>query len=105
DVSFSIATERSRYRIGDAVHFKFAVKNISHAALLVPRGVWDVDCPNPPHIWAGLEDESGKHFIPGYAGSCLGPAPHTPLLVRMRKDAALLQPGEVYRGTFTLETK
>ena len=58
----------------------------------------------PPHVWAWFEDASGKHFIPGYAGSCLGSNEAT-VSERMKQDAVLLRPGDVDRGAFTLETK
>ena len=61
----------------------------------------------PPHLWARLEDNSGKHYEPGYAGSCLGPSPEDRMSVsvRMQKDAALVRPGQAVHWSFTFEPK
>ena len=104
DVSFTIRCERKAYKLGDPVVFTYEVRNVSRGAVFVPRGVWDTKCPSAPHVWAWFEDASGKHFIPGYAGSCLGSNEAT-VSERMKQDAVLLRPGEVDRGAFTLETK
>jgi hypothetical protein len=102
DISFLIRCERKTYKLGDQVEFTYKVTNVSRGAVFVPQGVWDVKCA--PHLWAWFEDASGKHFIPGYLVSCLGPN-RTPINERMKKEAVLLRPGEVHRGSFTLETK
>lgn len=104
DVSFTIRCERKTYKLGEPVKFTYEVKNLSRAAVFVPRRVWDTKCPSPPHVWAWFEDVSGKHYIPGYAGSCLG-SNNTSMSERMKKDAVLLRPRDVHRGSFTLETK
>src|ERR1700722_624619 len=87
DVSFTVATERSRYRAGQQILLKYEIVNISNGAVYVPRD-WDAQCPATPHIWAWFESSSGKHFIPGYAGSCSPNAQE--LTARMRKEAVLL---------------
>jgi hypothetical protein len=103
DVSFTIRCERKICKLGDQVEFTYEVRNVSRGAVFVPRGVWDTKCPSAPHVWAWFEDASGKHFIPGYAGSCLGPNNMT-VSERMKKDAVLLRPGDVHRASFILET-
>jgi hypothetical protein len=103
DVSFTIASEHSSYKIGEPITFVYRIRNISHAAVFAPRWVWDVQCPAPPHVWAGLEDSSGKHYIPGYGGSCLGPN-KIDVPQAMRKASVLLKPGEVFQNSFQLET-
>ncbi|PYY14689.1 MAG: hypothetical protein DMG60_19560, partial [Acidobacteria bacterium] len=106
DVSFTIFPSHRSYKIGERIGFVYRIRNISHAAVFVPRIVWSVACPGitPPHVWAGLEDTSGKHYFPGYAGECLGP---TKIDVReqMQKEAVLLKPGEVFQNSFQLETR
>ena len=73
-------------------------------------------CPNhklgirrgdPPHLWARLEDNSGKHYEPGYGGSCLGPSPDDRMSVSesMQKDAVLVRPGQAVHGSFTFQPK
>jgi hypothetical protein len=107
DVSFTITPERKSYKSGEQIVFKYRVTNISNSALFVPRTVWEVKCLNPPHVWAWLESSTGKHFIPGYAGSCLGPDPVDKLdaAERMGKDAVLLKPMGYIEGSFTLDTR
>lgn len=53
------------------------------------------------------EVSSGKHHEPGYFGSSLGPSPEDRMSVteQMRKDAALLEPGQSVDGSFTFESK
>lgn len=104
DVSFTIRCERKTYKLGDPVEFTYEIRNVSHGAVFVPRRVWDTKCPSAPHVWAWFENASGEHFIPGYAGSCLGTNNKT-VSERMRKDALLLRPGEVHRASFILDTK
>ncbi len=105
DVSFTVLPSRRSYKIGEPIEFVYRIRNISHAALFVPGRVWSVQCPaiTPPYVWAGLEDISGKHYMPGYAGSCLGPT-KMDVRERMRKDSVLLKPGEVFQNSFQLET-
>jgi hypothetical protein len=102
DVSFKIYTERASCKAGESITLKYSVKNISNATLFVPRE-WDATCPASPHLWAWFEDSSGKHFVPGYAGSCSA-GPKT-VSERMNKEAVLLKPGEHVDGTFLLDTR
>jgi hypothetical protein len=102
DVSFTISTEQDSYNAGESITLKYSVKNISNATLFVPRE-WEATCPASPHLWAWFEDSSGKHFVPGYGGSCVG-GPQT-ISQRMSKEAVLLKPGEHVDGTFLLNTK
>ena len=101
DVSFTVATERSTYRVGEQIDLKYEIVNISNADLYIPRE-WEAQCPTKPHVWAGFETSSGKHLIPGYAGSC-SPSPQT-VTERMRKEAVLLKPGERFEGTVKMDT-
>ena len=105
DVSFTISPSHSSYKIGEPIEFVYRIRNISHAALFVPDRVRSVECPaiTPPFVWAGLEDSSGKHYMPGYGGDCLGPT-KMDVRERMQKDAVLLKPGEVFQNSFQLET-
>lgn len=101
DISFTVATERSTYRVGEKIDLKYEIVNISSAAVYIPRE-WDAQCPSKPHVWAWFESSSGKHLIPGYAGSC-SPSPQT-VTERMRKEAVLLKPGERLEGTVQMDT-
>ena len=105
DVSFTILPSRSLYKIGETIEFVYRIRNISHAAIFVPARVWSVQCPaiTPPYVWAGLEDISGKHYMPGYGGDCLGPN-KMDVRERMQKDGVLLKSGEVFQNSFQLET-
>lgn len=69
DVSFKISAERKSFRAGEPIALRYRIINISNASLYVPRE-WEVICPGSPHVWAWFEDSAGKHFVPGYAGSC-----------------------------------
>src|ERR1700687_1881469 len=89
DVSFTVTTDRSIYKVGAQISLKYEIANISNAAVYVPRE-WDAQCPSTPHIWAWFESSTGKHFVPGYAGSCSS-SPKT-LTERMQKEAVLLKP-------------
>jgi hypothetical protein len=102
DVLFKISTEQASYRAGESITLKYSVKNISNATLFVPRE-WEATCPASPHLWAWFEDSSGKHFVPGYGGSC-SVSPKT-VSERMNKEAVLLKPAEHVEGTFSLDTK
>lgn len=106
DVAFTIRTDHKRYEIGESIVVRYTVKNVSNAALFVPKSQWEIKCGDPPHVWVRLEDSSGKHE-PGYFGSCLGPSPEDQMSVteRMRKDAVLLEPGQSVDGSFTFESK
>jgi len=102
DVSFKISTERSSYRAGELIILKYKIKNISNGPLYVPRE-WEATCPASPHLWAWFEDSGGKHFVPGFGGSCVSSA--KTMSERMSKEAVLLKPGEHLDGTFRLDTK
>ena len=102
DVSFVISAERRGYKAGEPITLKYRVTNVSYAPLCVPRE-WEATCPAAPHVWAWFEDSSGKHFVPGYAGSCSS-SPKT-VSERMSKEAVLLKPSEHLDGTLRLETK
>ena len=102
DVSFNISTERRNYKPDESITLRYRVKNISNAALFVPRE-WEAICPRSPHLWAWFEDSSGKHFVGGYGGDC-SPRPQT-IRERMTKEAVLLKPGEQLEGTFLLSPK
>jgi hypothetical protein len=102
DVSFKISTDRISYAAGESITLKYRIKNISNAPLYVPRE-WEATCPAGPHLWAWFEDRIGKHYIPGFGGSC-SPVPQT-VSERMSKEAVLLNPGENLDGTFRLDTQ
>lgn len=106
DASFTITPKRKTYKIGEKVDFTYRVRNVSHAEIFVPRTVWEVKCGNPPHVRVWLEDNTGKHFIPGWAGSCLGPDPIDKLSAaqRMKKDAVLVKPMAYIEGSFDFDT-
>jgi hypothetical protein len=107
DVLFRIRIDRKAYNIGDQIAIHYTIKNVSNGVLYVPRSQWEVKCGNPPHLWSRLEDSSGKHYEPGYAGSCLGPSPTDRMTLpeRMQKDALLLRPGQEVTGSFTFDSK
>jgi hypothetical protein len=102
DVSFTISTKRSSYRVGEHIILKYRITNISDKPLYVPRE-WEVKCPAAPHVWAWFENSSGKRFVPGYAGSC-SPTVNQTISERMSKEAVLLKPGEHLDGTFRLDS-
>lgn len=104
DVRLIISTERNTYKAGEPITIKYKVTNISNARLYVPRE-WEAKCPAAPHLWAWFEDGSGRHFVPGYAGSCSPTTNPKTLTERMSKEAVLLKPGEHLEGTLRLETK
>lgn len=107
DVLFRIRIDRKGYNIGDEISIHYTIKNGSNGALYVPRSQWEVKCGNPPHLWARLEDGSGKHYEPGYMGSCIGPNPtdRMTLTERMQRDAVLLKPGQETTGFFSFDSK
>jgi len=102
DVSFKVSVVQTTWQADESITLKYSVKNISDAPLFVPRE-WEASCPAAPHLWAWFEDNSGKHFVPGYAGSC-GGGPKT-VSERMSKEAVLLKPSEHLDGTFLLDPK
>lgn len=101
DVSFSISIEKRAYKAGDEIVVHYSIVNISNRSVYVPRE-WDVKCPASPHVWAWFEDSNGKHFIPGYGGSCVN-QPKS-VTERMDKEAVLLRPNQHLDGTFRLDT-
>jgi len=102
DISFKISTVQTSWRATESITVKYSVKNISNAPVFVPRE-WEATCPAAPHLWAWFEDSSGKHFVPGYLGSCVG-GPKT-ISERMSKEAVLLKPGEHLDGALLLDPK
>lgn len=102
DVSFKISTVSQIWGTDESVTLSYRVKNVSNARLFVPRE-WEASCPAKPHLWAWFENSSGKHFVPGFAGSCMG-GPKS-FSERMSKEAVLLEPGEHLDGTFLLDPK
>jgi hypothetical protein len=106
DIRFSIVTDRRSYNVGDQIIIHYTIKNVSNGALYVPAAQWEIKCGNNPHLWSRLEDRSGKHYEPGYGGSCGSPNPidQMSLSERMRKDALLLKPGQTVTGSFTLDS-
>ncbi|MDE3163849.1 MAG: hypothetical protein KGL64_11365 [Acidobacteriota bacterium] len=106
DIKFSIETAGKTYNIGDKIVIRYTIRNVSNGALYVPAGQWEIKCGSPPHLWSRLEDRSGRHYEPGYAGSCFGPNPidRMSLSERMRKDALLLRPGQAVTGSFTFDS-
>jgi hypothetical protein len=107
DIRFSIRTDHRAYNIGDEIIIHYTIKNVSNGVLYVPATQWEIKCGNPPHLWSRLEDRSGKHYEPGYGGSCGGPDPVDQMSIpeRMRKDALLLKPGQALTGSFSFDSK
>jgi hypothetical protein len=108
DVAFAIRTDQTKYVMGEPIIIRYTVKNVSNGALFVPKSQWGIRCGDTPHLWARLEDNSGKHYEPGYGFSCLvGPSPEDRMSVseRMQKDAVLVRPGQAVRGSFTFQPK
>ena len=107
DLAFAIRTDQRKYVMGEPIIIRYEVKNVSNGALFVPKSQWSIRCGDAPHLWARLEDNWGKHYEPGYGGSCLGPSPEDQMSVseRMQKDAKLVKPGQVVHGSFTFQPK
>jgi hypothetical protein len=103
DISFRISAASTTWRAGESITLKYSAKNISNAALFVPRE-WAATCPASPHLWAWFEDSSGKHFVPGYGGDCSPSINSMTISERMSKEAVLLKPGEHLDGPFLLDT-
>jgi len=101
DVSFTVAAEHTTYKAGEQIYLTYEIVNVSNSALYVPRE-WEAQCPSHPHIWAGFENSEGKHFVPGYAGSC-SPSQQT-LSHRMEKEVLLLKPGQRVEGKIRMDT-
>ena len=91
DIQFSIRTDHKAYNIVDKIVIHYAIKNVSNGSLYVPASQWEIKCGNNPHFWSLIEDSSGKHYEPGFAGSCLGPNPIGRISVSkpIRKDAII----------------
>lgn len=104
DVLFTVRTDHTEYNIGDPIVLQYTIKNVSKSAYYVPRRQWDTKCGNPPHLWSRLEDSSGKHYEPGYMGSCIGPSLMS-ISERMSKDAFLLKPGQKITGSYSFDSK
>jgi hypothetical protein len=100
DITFTISTERNRYGSREPITVTYQILNVSNAPVYVPQA-WEVKCPGKPHVWAWFENRAGKHFVPGYGGSC-SPALQT-IAQRMSKEAILLKPGEHANGTLRLD--
>src|ERR1700719_882799 len=79
DVAFAVRTDQTQYVMGEPIIIRYTVKNVSNGALFVPKSQWGIRCGDPPHLWARLEDNSGKHYEPGYGGSGLGAGPRDAL--------------------------
>jgi hypothetical protein len=105
DIAFAIRTDQTKYALAETITIRYTVKNVSNGALFFPISQWGIRCSDPPHLWARLEDKSGKHYEPGYAGDCLGLEDRMSVPEGMRKDAVLLKPGQVVRGSFTFQPK
>src|SRR5579864_4422934 len=101
DVSFTVAAEHRSYRVGKQIVVNYAIKNVSNGSVYVPRE-WSATCPSNPHIWAWFEDSAGRHFIPGYAGSCSSSS--QTVQERIRREAVLLKPGQRLQGHVMLDT-
>jgi hypothetical protein len=104
DVLFTVRTDHKEYNIGDQIVIHYTIKNIGNGAYYVPRSQWETKCGNPPHLWSRLEDSSGKHYEPGYMGSCVGPS-RMSISERMRKDALVLKPGQKVSGSYSFDSK
>ncbi len=104
DIGFTIRTDHKRHEIGSEITVRYTITNVSNAAIYVPKKEWGVACGEPPHLWGRLEDRTGKHYEPGYAGSC-GSSPGERISERMQKDAVLLKPGQLVSGSFAFESK
>jgi len=100
---FTISTERRSYRAGEQITLKYRVTNILNAFLYVPRE-WEVQCLGGPHVWAWFENSSGQHFVPGYGGSCSPSSNSQTVSASMRKEAAVLNPGEHLDGRLQMDT-
>jgi hypothetical protein len=106
DVSFTISTGRNDYGAGEQIVVKYQITNISNHPLYVPLGFQQTACldiNHGPHIWGWFENSAGRHFTPGYGGSC-GSTPGAVLTIaqRMNGAAALLRPGEHLDGVLQL---
>lgn len=106
DIQFRIRIDRKTYKIGDKIAIRYSIKNVSNGPLYVPARQWGIKCGDNPHLWSLIEDSSGKHYEPGFGGSCLFPNQIDSMSVseRMRSDALLLKPGHVVAGSFSFDS-
>jgi hypothetical protein len=106
DLAFTIRIDHKRYKVGEQIVIHYTITNVSNGALFVPKSQWDIRCGDPPHLRAWLEDSSGKHYEPGYGGSCLHPSPVDRMSIseRMRKDALFLRAGQSVTGSFSFDS-
>lgn len=104
DISVTLTSAQKTYKRGEVIQLTYKVVNVSQHSVYVPRELWDSSgCT--AHVWAWLEDSSGRRFAPpGYGGMCGGLGPTT-INERMNRNAALLNPGEAYQNSFTLDTR
>ena len=102
DVSFTVSTDRNRYGPREPIAVRYKILNVSNGPVYVPRA-WEAKCPVKPHVWAWFENNVGKHFTPGYAGSCSPDGVPKTIAGRMAKEAVLLKPGEHVDGTLQLD--
>ena len=74
DISFAISTERKSFGVRERISVKYRIVNVSNGSLYVPRGFDATVCRDVPqagpHVRGGFENSAGKHFYPGYGGSC-----------------------------------
>jgi hypothetical protein len=103
DVSLTISSQRRSYKAGEKITLRYRITNVSNAPLYAPRE-WESKCPSNPHLWGWFENSSGKHFVPGYAGSCFPSTNPKTLSDRLSKEAILLRPGEHSDGELLLDT-
>jgi hypothetical protein len=107
DVSFVLSPGENSYGVREQIIVKYQIVNVSNGALFVPRGFEATVCLGlgPPHVWAGFENSSGQHFVPGYGASCSStPGAALPTVTeRMSKGAVLLKPGEHLDGMLQLD--
>jgi len=104
DVVFTVRTDHRHYEIGDDITVHYTIKNVSNGPIYVPKAQWDISCRSNPHLWGVLEDTAGKHFEPGFGGSCMHPnrADQMTISERMQEDAVLLKPGQLVSGSYPL---
>jgi hypothetical protein len=104
DVSFTISTAKSSYRINDSISLNYRIVNIGNRPLHVPR-TWQPTCLTALHVSAWFESNAGQYSVLGYGSSCaFGPTDRPPTLAeRMNKEAVLLKPGDYFDGSLPLD--
>jgi hypothetical protein len=70
DVSLKISTERKSFKVGEAIALRYRIKNISNAAVFVPRE-WEATCPVALTFGLGSRTVAGNISFP----AMLVPAP------------------------------